>query len=125
MFWGGWAINEKMFIALLIGYLVFAVYSLSARRRMPPLEFKAGSWFPLWIAGLAVISYLGDIDPDRPAAPGLLLDGGDGPLGLLSGGLVLMLFSAVIYAYAMATRLSSKRAAANISQLSVDEPPRW
>lgn len=125
VFWAGWAINEKMFIALLIGYMVFAVYWLTARRRLPSLEFKAGSWFLLWIAGLAVISYFGDIDPAAPAAPGLLLDGGDGPLGLLTGGLVVAAFSAVIYVYAMATRLPARKAAANISQLPVDEPPRF
>lgn len=125
VFWAGWAINEKMFIALLIGYVVFSVYSMTARRRLPSLDFKAGSWFLLWIVGLAVISYFGDIDPAAPAAPGLLLDGGDGPLGLLTGGLVVAVFSAVVYVYAMATRLPARKAAANISQLPVDEPPRF
>lgn len=125
VFWAGWAINEKMFIALLVGYVVFAVYSAAARDRMPPLEFKAGSWFPIWVVGLAVISYFGDIEPGSPADPGLILNGGDGPLSLAGGALVLVVFSAAVYAYAIAMRLPSERTAANISQLPTDEPSRF
>lgn len=43
------------------------------------VELRAGSWFPLRVGALAVISYLGDIDSGAPADPGLLLNGGDGP----------------------------------------------
>ncbi|MGH3914286.1 MAG: APC family permease [Pseudonocardiaceae bacterium] len=124
VFWAGWATNEKMFIALLVGYVVFAVYSAIARDRMPPLEFKAGSWFPIWVGGLVTISYFGDIDPGNPADPGLILNGGDGPLSLLWGALVLVVFSAAVYAYAIAVRLPPQRAAANITQLPTDDPAR-
>lgn len=104
VFWAGWAINEKMFIALLAGYVVFAVYHGVN---------KAGSWFPVWVLGLAVISYFGDTDPDAPAATGLILDGGDGPISLAWGLLVLAVFSAAVYVYAVAVRLPAHRAAAN------------
>jgi amino acid transporter len=122
VFWAGWAINEKMFIALLVGYVVFAAYSAYAKDRMPPLELRAGSWFPLWVVGLAVISFLGDVDPGAPADPGLVVNGGDGPLDLVWGLVAVAVWSAVIYAYAMAVRLPPARAAANISQLPTDEP---
>jgi len=59
--------------------VVFASYSAVARDRMPPLEFRAGSWFPIWVIGLGVVSYPGDVDPGEPADPGLILNGGDGP----------------------------------------------
>ncbi|MGH3943248.1 MAG: APC family permease [Pseudonocardiaceae bacterium] len=124
VFWAGWAINEKMFLALLVGYVVFAGYSFVARDRMPPFEFKAGSWFPIWVGGLAVISYFGDVDPGGPADPGLVLNGGNGPLNLLWGALVIAVFSAVVYAYAIAVRLPPERAAANISQLPTDAPAK-
>ncbi|GAA3223705.1 hypothetical protein GCM10017691_10950 [Pseudonocardia petroleophila] len=122
VFWAGWAINEKMLIALLIGYAVFAAYSICNRAAMPPLELRAASWFPLWVGGLAVISYLGDVDSDAPADPGLLLNGGDGPLDLIWGPVAVAALSAAVYAYAMAVRLPADRAAANISRLPADEP---
>ncbi|MDN5748275.1 MAG: APC family permease [Pseudonocardia sp.] len=122
VFWSGWAINEKMLLALLAGWVVFAVYTAVAGDRMPPMEFRAGSWFPLWVAGLLVISYLGDVDPGAPADPGLLLAGGDGPLGLLWGPVAVAVFSAAVYAYAMSIRLPAERAAANISQLPTSDP---
>ncbi|MGH3469564.1 MAG: amino acid permease, partial [Thermocrispum sp.] len=122
VFWAGWAINEKMFIALLVGYVFFAIYHATSKSVMPPLEFKAGSWFPIWVIGLGVISYLGDVDPDAPADPGLILQGGDGPLSLLWGFVVLAIFSAAVYAYAIANRLPPERAARNISQTPTDEP---
>ena len=122
VFWAGWAINEKMFIALLVGYVVFAAYSAYNRAAMPPLELRAGSWFPLWVAGLAVISFLGDIDAGAPADPGLLFTGGDGPLDLIWGPVAVAVFSAAVYAYAMVVRLPAERAAANISQLPVSDP---
>lgn len=122
VFWAGWAINEKMFIALLVGYAVFAAYSACNKGGMPPLEFRAGSWFPLWVGGLAVISFLGDIDSGAAADPGLLLNGGDGPLDLIWGPVAVAVLSAAIYAYAMAVRLPAERAAANISQLPATDP---
>jgi amino acid transporter len=122
VFWAGWAINEKMFLALIVGYVVFAAYSAFAKDRMPPLEFRSGAWFPLWVLGLAVISYLGDIDPGAPADPALILDGGDGPLNLVWGAVAIVVWSAVVYVYAMAVRLPPARAAANISRIPTDEP---
>ncbi|MGQ0773141.1 MAG: hypothetical protein ACT4NY_01765 [Pseudonocardiales bacterium] len=68
-----------------------------------------------------MISYFGDIDLGSPADPGLILNGGDGPLNLLWGAVVLVVFSAAVYAYAIAVRLPAERAAANISQLPTDE----
>ncbi len=123
VFWAGWAINEKMFIALLVGYVLFAIYQTTNRESMPPLDFKAGSWFPIWLIGLAVISYLGDIEPEAAAAPGLILQGGDGPLGLFWGFVVLAIFSAAVYAYAITVRLPAQRAADYISRTPTDTPP--
>ncbi|MFI7674187.1 APC family permease [Actinophytocola sp. NPDC049390] len=122
VFWAGWAINEKMFIALIAGYVVFAIYHGMNSDRLPQLDFRAGSWFPIWVLGLAVISYLGDVDPGTPADPGLLLDGGDGPVSLAWGLPVLAVFSAAVYVYALAVRLPAHRAAAYVSQTPADEP---
>ena len=124
VFWSGWDINEKMYIALFAGFLVYAIYhvyitkvsAVGDRAALPPLDFKAGSWFPIWIGGLALCSYFGDVDPGVTPDPGLILDGVDGPLTLASGGIVVAAFSGVVYIYAMAVRLPTSRAAGYISQ---------
>ncbi len=122
VFWAGWAINEKMIIAVLVGYVVFAVYQTVNRDAMPPLDFKAGSWFPIWLIGLAVVSYFGDSDPSAGADPSYL-GGGDGPISLLWGFIILAVFSAAVYAYAVAVRLPAHRAAGYITQTPADAPP--
>lgn len=121
VFWAGWAINEKMLIALLVGYVVYIVYHFTARIKLPPLDFKAGAWFPIWVAGLMVISYFGDIDAEVSAARGLILDGGDGPLGLWIGALVCAVFSVAVYYLGVALRLPAERAADNIRQTPASE----
>ncbi len=125
VFWSGWAIVEKTLIALLVGYVVFVVYSMVARHRMPPLDLKAGSWFPIWVGGLVLLSYLGDIDASAPAASGIVLDGGDGPIGLGWGAVILAVFSALVYAWAVIFRLPAHRAAAYVSSTPSDEPERF
>lgn len=122
VFWAGWSINEKMLIAVLVGYVVFAVYQTVNRDAMPPLDFKAGSWFPIWLIGLAVVSYFGDSDPSSEADPSYL-GGGDGPISLLWGFIILAVFSAAVYAYAVAVRLPAHRAAGYIRHTPADAPP--
>ncbi len=121
VFWAGWSINEKMIIAVLVGYVIFAIYQSVNREMMPPLDFKAGSWFPIWLIGLAVVSYFGDANPNAEADPSYL-GGGDGPISLFWGFVVLAVFSAAVYAYAVAVRLPAHRAAGYISQTPTDTP---
>lgn len=122
VFWSGWDINEKMLIALLLGYVVYVIYHFTAKVELPRMEFKAGMWFPVWVIGLMVISYLGDLDGDGKPTPGMILDGGNGPLTLGLGALVCLVFSVAVYYLGVALRLPAERAAANIRQTPTDEP---
>ncbi len=122
VFWSTWSINEKMLYALLAGYIVYAVYHVTASHRTPPVDFKAGSWFPIWLAGLMIISYFGELTPGEPADPGLLIQGGDGPLTVGWGAIVIAVWSVLIYYYAMAVRLPSERAASYIEKTPTDAP---
>jgi amino acid transporter len=122
VFWSGWDINEKMLYALLLGYVVYAIYHFTTKDRLPPLEFKAGLWFPVWVIGSMVISYLGDLDGDGKPTPGMLLDGGNGPLTLGLGALVCLVFSVAVFYLAVALRLPPQRAADNIRSTPTDEP---
>ncbi|RCW47002.1 amino acid/polyamine/organocation transporter (APC superfamily) [Halopolyspora algeriensis] len=122
VFWSTWSINEKMLIALLAGYVVFVIYHMVAKHPTPPINFKSGSWFPIWLAGMLVFSYLSELTPNGQAAPGIFLNGGDGPLGVGLGAVAIAIWSGVIYYYAMAVRLPSQEAIANIEKTPTDAP---
>jgi amino acid transporter len=122
VFWSGWDINEKMLIALLLGYVVYGVYHFTAKVDLPPLEMRSGLWFPVWVLGLMVISYLGDIDGNGKVTPGLLLDGDAGPLSLGTGALVCLVFSVAVFYLGVALRLPPERAATNIRRTPTAEP---
>ncbi|MGJ7905800.1 APC family permease [Actinopolyspora sp. H202] len=121
VFWSGWSINEKMLIGLLVGYVVFAIYHVTTKHDTPPVDFKAGSWFPVWLAGLMVFSYFGEMDAEAEAAASLL-NGGDGVLGIGLGSLVVAVWSVAMYFYAIAVRLPAQRAAAYIEKTPTDAP---
>jgi amino acid transporter len=125
VFWSGWDINESMFIAMLLGYVVYLGYQISAWVKgfpLPRLEIRSGVWFPLWVLGLMVISYFGDIDGNGAPTPGMILAGDAGPLTLGSGAVVVLVFSVAVYYLGVALRLPPERAAANIRQTPTDEP---
>ncbi|WP_438387188.1 APC family permease [Actinopolyspora saharensis] len=122
VFWSGWSINEKMLIGLLVGYVVFAAYNLFGKHTKPPIDFKSGSWFPVWLLGILVLSYFGEVTPNEPADPALVLPGGDGPVNVGIGALIIAGWSVLIYYYSMAVRLSSRRAAAYIEKTPTDAP---
>ncbi|SDP78972.1 amino acid/polyamine/organocation transporter, APC superfamily [Actinopolyspora xinjiangensis] len=121
VYWSGWSINEKMLIGLLVGYVVFVIYHVTTKHDTPPVDFKSGSWFPIWLAGLMVMSYFGDMDASAEAAASLL-NGGDGVLGIGTGSLVVAVWSVAMYFYAIAVRLPARRAAAYIEKTPTDAP---
>lgn len=65
VFWGGWDTNKKVFITVLIGYVLLIVFQLVGRKSdKPPLDFKAGAiWVLPWFVCMALVSYL--FDPSK------------------------------------------------------------
>lgn len=122
VFWAGWAINEKMLIALLLGYVVYVIYHFTAKVKLPPLDLKSGLWFPIWVFGLMVISYFGDINGDGKMQEGIFLNGDAGPLTLGTGALACAIFSIAVYYLGVHWRLPAQRAADYISRTPVDDP---
>jgi amino acid transporter len=119
VYWTGWDTNWKLFLAVLIGYILMFVYyrfggrvanSVEDKWSIPPLQLKSGWWMILWIAGLTVLS--------------LLSIYGDGSLGLLPfgwGELVVFIFSIVVFAIGIKTRLSSQEVVTNVENTREDE----
>lgn len=125
VFWSGWAINEKMVIALLVGYIFYIIYHFTAKRELPRLEIKAGIWFPIWVIGMMVISYFGDLNGDGKSGGGIFLHGDAGPLSLGTGAAVVAAFAIIVYYIGVALRLPSDRAADNVRYTPTDEPPAF
>jgi amino acid transporter len=65
VYWAGWETNQKLFIAVLIGYVVLVLLRFVGRRRhgesLVNLDFRIGAvWLLPWFAAMALISWLFD-----------------------------------------------------------------
>ncbi|MFI5085780.1 MAG: APC family permease [Actinomycetales bacterium] len=62
VYWGGWTTNSKLFITILLGYILLVVFQLVGdRKAKPALDFKAGfSWVVPWFVLMALVSYFMD-----------------------------------------------------------------
>jgi len=107
VFWAGWATDWKLFTAIAIGFVLLVVFRATGSITAD-MEWRAGFWVVIWLAGLALISYLSSYD-------------GIGWIGLGWGFVVNAVWSAIIYAYAVRSRLHSERVSEIISVTPHDE----
>ena len=92
IYWSTWPINWKLFVAVLIGFVLLPVYHFLGND-VPDLDFRSGAtWVLPWLGGLALISYLGNY-------------GGRGVLTFASAVPIIFVFSCVIYVLALRSRL--------------------
>ncbi|GIH14182.1 APC family permease [Rugosimonospora africana] len=108
VFWAGWDTNWKLFVAILVGLVLLAVFGATGALRERRMDWRAGVWAPLWLAGLALISYLSSY-------------GGTGTIGLGWGFVVNLVWAAVIYVLALKVRLPSARVRQIIEETPHDE----
>jgi amino acid transporter len=67
VYWSGWNTIFWLYLFILIGYVVFAVYQATAPpSRKLHLEWRAAAWIPPWLIGLGIISYLGQFPTSAP-----------------------------------------------------------
>jgi hypothetical protein len=98
--WAGWDTDWKLFAAVGLGFVVLGIFYLTHRQDMPPLDFKAGAtWLLPWMAGLCLISYLGDY-PEKSSHAG-----NRAAIGFGWGFLAMFLLSVLVWALAMRVRL--------------------
>ncbi|MBE7190658.1 MAG: APC family permease, partial [Jatrophihabitans endophyticus] len=64
VYFTGWATNQKLFLTIVIGYVLLLVLELVGRRsgRKPPLQLAAGWWVLPWLGALALVAWL--LDPE-------------------------------------------------------------
>jgi amino acid transporter len=61
MYWAGWDQVWKMMIAVVLGYVLLAIFQIVDRNkhRAPKLDFRHGWWVLIWFAGITLVSWLG------------------------------------------------------------------
>lgn len=63
IYWAGWITIYKLMLAMVLGYLIFALSYLFGRRmERPPLDLRTLGWLLPWLGGTALISYLGQYE---------------------------------------------------------------
>jgi amino acid transporter len=104
VFWAGWRVNWKLFVAVLIGLVLMGVFHVTGHLKAK-MEWRSGaSWMVPWMAALAVVSYLGPYG------------GGKNVIGFGWSFVVIAALTVVIYVIAMAVRLHPDAVAEHVEQ---------
>jgi amino acid transporter len=104
IYWSTWPINWKLFVAVLIGFVLLVVFQLTGAVPRTEFDLRSGAtWMLPWLGGLALISYLGDY-------------GGRGVIGFGSAIPIMLVFSVVIYALALYVRLDPEVVERNVEE---------
>ena len=93
IYWAGWTVIWKLFVALAFGFVLLAV-ARATNSSERPLEWRGASWLWPYLTGIAVTSYLGTFG---------------GGLGVIPFGwdvVVVSVFSIAIYVLAISVRLT-------------------
>jgi amino acid transporter len=108
----GWAVVWKLMVAILIGFALLALSTLTDTTERPmSLDWRSGVWLWPYLIGMGAISYLSSFDKGTPSSIPLL--GLRGPRDALTFGwdvLAVGLFSVAVYAFAIRSRLPAEQA---------------
>ena len=109
VYWSGWGTDWKLFIAVLLGFVVFAIHEVARRGHTPQKDWRAGFWVLPWLGGLAILSYVGSY-PEQSEHAGNL-----GLMSFESSFPIIGVFSALIFLLAYWLRLPPDRVEAHLS----------
>jgi len=93
IYWSGFETIWKLGIAMVVGYVLIAIF-MSFDPQRPKLQWKSAQWFPVYLIGMGIISWQGQFGPDNTNRI---------PFGIDL--LVVAVFSLLIFYWAQATRL--------------------
>jgi amino acid transporter len=117
----GWAVVWKLIAAILIGFALLTVSTLTANEPRPTLDWGSSVWLGPYLFGMAAISYLSSFDTRTPSSIPLL--GLHGPRNELTFGwdiLAVALLSLAVYALAIRSRLPADRALDHVGDLTAE-----
>ncbi|GDY30435.1 APC family permease [Gandjariella thermophila] len=105
VYWSGWKTDSKLLLCMVGGFVLLGIsYLTKANPNRPKIDWKAGSWIFPYLAGLALISYLGQFGNGTKAIP----FGWDIA--------VIVVFSLAVFYAAVALSLPSERVAEFVQQ---------
>jgi len=121
LLFGGWAVVWKLMAAILMGYALLTISTVTAGQARPPLDWRSAVWLWPYLAGMTAISYLSSFDTRTPSSIPLL--GLHGPRNVLTFGwdmLAVAFLSLAVYAFAIRSRLPAGRALEYVGDLTAE-----
>jgi amino acid transporter len=105
IYWATWTVDWKLFVAIILGFVLFAISQVTnPSDRTPTLDWRGASWLWPYFIGMALLSYLG---PTDFAGIGVIPFGWDI--------LVVAIFSLAIYYYAVSVRLTTDEVRSHVA----------
>src|SRR5438477_2792070 len=118
----GWAVIWKLIVAILIGFALLGVSTVTDARRAPSLDWRSAVWLWPYLLGMGVISYLSSFDTRTPSSIPLI--DLQGPRNELTFGwdiLAAAVLSLAVYFFAIRSRLPTAQALDYIGDPMVEE----
>ncbi len=107
--WATWETVWKLGVAILLGYVILILNRvLGLNHRTPHFNWRAASWLPVYLVGMGIISYLSTF-------------GGRGDLPLWWDIVVVIVFSLVIFYWAMAVALPANEIEEMLNEVVIPE----
>ena len=118
LLFSGFAVVWKLFVAVLIGFVLLGISAATSRPEdRPQIDWRAGVWLFPYLIGMVVISYLSSFDTSTQSHV-LGLKGLVNDLHFGWDVLVTTVFSLIIYAVAMHQRLSPEEVREHVGDLA-------
>jgi amino acid transporter len=98
IYWSGWEVDWKLMVAIVLGYVLMGISRLThANPVRSPMDWAAAIWLWPYLAGMTLISYLGQFDGGRMHIP------------FYWDMLVVAVWSLIVYATAIRLRLPTAK----------------
>jgi amino acid transporter len=117
IYWSGFETIWKLGVVIVIGYVLIGV-AMAFDQNRPPLDWKSATWLPAYLIGMGIISWQGQFSGGAVAPP---VNTNNIPFWWDM--VIVAVFSAVIYFWAMATRLPREEMLNLVGRQSGEEPP--